>query len=311
MAASTERGVGPRHVAQLVALAAVWGASFLFIKVAVHDVGPLTVAASRLALGVVGIGGWIRLSRGRGGLRRALAGVRAGDALLLAGTASAVPFVLIAWAETRITASLAGILNASVPLLTALFAVWLAPATRLRGWRTIGLFVGFAGVALVVGTDVGGNGLGIVAMCGAVTLYATGAHVAKLRFGEVDPLGVAFAQTAVAGLFVVPLALILDRPAHIPPVDTLGALAALGFGGTAFGFVLYYRLLATIGPQHAVAVTYLAPIFAITYGVVLLHEHLSVASVLGIAVIITGEVLTVVPPRNRAEAVGVMEEAAA
>lgn len=307
---------GPREVrlhdlVLLTVLAAVWGASFLFIKVALEDVGPLFVVAARLAVGAGGIGGWAVLTRGRSGFARMLRGARPADVLILAVTASALPFTLIAWAETEITASLAGILNAAVPLLTALLACRLAPTTRLRGWRSGGLLVGFVGVALTVGTDLGGKGRGVAAMLGAVVLYAVGAHLARLRFAQVEPLGVAFVQIATAAIIVVPLALVVDRPTRVPPADTIAALGALGLGGTALGFILFYRLIAEIGPQHSVAVTYLAPIFAVGYGVVLLHEHVTPAALAGIALVIAGQVITVLPPRNGADALVVMEEAAA
>lgn len=308
----SSRGLRVDEALVLVALAAIWGASFLFIKVALDDVGPLTVVATRLALGVVGIGGWILYTRGRRGLRQMVAGVRPLDAVLLAATASAIPFVLISEAETTISSSLAGILNAAVPLLTAVLAFRLDPVGRLRGWRAAGLLVGFAGVALVAGSDIAGSASGIAAMLGAVTLYAVGTHVAKLRFSTVDPLGVALIQTATAAAIVVPFALVLDRPTHAPGLDTVGALAALGLGGTALAFCLFYWLLSRAGPQHTVAVTYLAPIFAIVYGAAILDERLTVTALVGAAVIIVGEVITAFPGRTRpATGVEALEEAAA
>jgi len=311
--ANSARGLRADEALVLVLLAAIWGASFLFIKVALDDVGPLTVVATRLVLGVVGIGAWVLKTRGRRGVRRMIAGVRLGDALLLAATASAIPFVLISEAETTISSSLAGILNAAVPLLTALIALKVDPIGRLRGWRSVGLLVGFAGVALVAGSDVGGSSAGIVAMLGAVTLYAVGSHVAKLRFGSVDPLGVALIQTATAAAMVVPFALVLDRPTHAPGLDTFAALAALGLGGTAFAFCLFYWLLARVGPQHTVAVTYLAPIFAIAYGAAILDERLTATALVGAVVIIGGELITALPGRRRAEKTPVeaLEEAVA
>jgi drug/metabolite transporter (DMT)-like permease len=297
----------------LLLLAAIWGASFLFIKVALDDVGPLTVVAARLTLGVAGVGAWVLKMRGRDGLRRMVAGVRITDALLLAATASAIPFVLISEAETTISSSLAGILNAAVPLLTALVALKVDPIGRLRGWRSVGLLVGFGGVALVAGSDVGGSTSGVVAMLGAVTLYAIGSHVAKIRFGNVDPLGVALIQTATAAAMVLPIALVFDRPTHTPGLDTVGALVALGLGGTALAFCLFYWLLARVGPQHTVAVTYLAPIFAIVYGAVILDERLTATALVGAAVIIAGELITAVPGRRRDDTTPVeaLEEAAA
>jgi drug/metabolite transporter (DMT)-like permease len=310
---TSPRGLRADEALVLVVLAAIWGASFLFIKVALDDVGPLTVVATRLALAAVGIGGWVVYRRGVGGLRRMLAGVRPADAVLLAATASAVPFVLISEAETEISSSLAGILNAAVPLLTAVLAFRLDPVGRLRGWRSVGLLIGFVGVALVAGSDISGSASGIAAMLGAVTLYAIGTHVAKLRFGAVDPLGVAFLQTATAAAMVVPLALVFDRPTHAPGLDTVASLGALGLGGTALAFCLFYWLLSRAGPQHTVAVTYLAPVFAIVYGAAILDERLTATALVGAVVIIAGEVVTAWPGRHqpRPTAVEALEEAAA
>lgn len=297
---SSSRGLRPDEALILVLLAAIWGASFLFIKVALDDVGPLMVVASRLTLGVVAIGGWLLVRRGRSGMRALLRGIRPGDALLLALTASAIPFCLISWAETHISSSLAGMLNAAVPLLTALIALRVDPLARLRGWRNIGLLVGFAGVAIVAGTDVGGSPAGVAAMLGAVTLYAIGAHVAKLRFSHVEPVGVALVQTVTAAVLVLPFALLLEWPSRAPGLDTVGSLLALGLGGTGLAFGLFYWLLSSAGPQHTVAVTYLAPVFAIFYGAVVLDERITITALLGAAVIIAGEVVTALPPRRRA-----------
>jgi drug/metabolite transporter (DMT)-like permease len=309
---TTQRGLRADEALVLVALAAIWGASFLFIKVALDDVGPLTVVASRLLLGVLGTGAWVRYRRGRGAIREMLVGVRARDAILLSATGSAIPFVLISVAETSITSSLAGILNAAVPLLTAVLAFRLDPLGRLRGWRSVGLLIGFAGVALVAGSDIGGSAGGVAAMLGAVTLYAIGTHVAKLRFGGVDPLGVAFLQTATAAAMVVPVAIVVDRPTTAPGWDTVGSLLALGLGGTALAFCLFYWLLARAGPQHTVAVTYLAPVFAIVYGATILDERLTVTALVGAGVIIAGEVITAWPGRRRqpVSAIEALEEAA-
>jgi drug/metabolite transporter (DMT)-like permease len=310
---TSQRGLRADEALVLVLLAAIWGASFLFIKVALDDVGPLTVVAARLALGVIGIGGWVVHRRGVAGLRRMLGGVRLGDAVVLAATASAVPFVLISEAETEITSSLAGILNAAVPLLTALLAFKLDPVGRLRGWRSIGLLIGFAGVALVAGSDISGSTSGVAAMLGAVALYAIGTHVAKMRFGGVDPLAVAFVQTATAAAMVVPLALLFDRPTHAPGLDTIASLVALGLGGTALAFCLFYWLLSRAGPQHTVAVTYLAPVFAIVYGAAILDERVTATALVGAAVIIAGELVTAWPGRHQPvpTAVEALEEAAA
>ena len=296
------RGLRAPEVAVLVMLAAIWGASFLFIKVALRDVSPLAVVGTRLALGAVGITGWLLLRRGPAATRELLRGVRLPDALVLAVTASAVPFMLIAWAETRITSSLAGILNATVPLFTAALAYRVDPRNRIRGWRALGLLIGCAGVALVAGTDVGGSALGVVAMLGAGLCYAISTHFAKHRFDHVEPVGVALVQTVTSAAIMVPLALLLARPERAPTADAIWSLLALGLGGTALAWCLYYWLVAKAGPQHAVAVTYLVPISAVLYGSVLLDEHIGLSTLLGMVVILAGEVVVATPARRRVAA---------
>jgi drug/metabolite transporter (DMT)-like permease len=285
----------------LLALAAIWGASFLFIKVALRDVGPLALVACRVTLGALGVGSYLLGRRGRAGVRALVAGGRPVDALLLGLTASGLPFLLISWAETRITSSLAGILNASLPLVTAVLLTFVDPEHRLRGWRSAGLVVGFAGVATVAGADVGGSPLAIAAMLAAVTCYAIGAHLAKRRMSTVEPVGVALVQQACAAVLVLPIALAFGRPDHVPHLRPALALLALGLGGTALAFCLFYWLLARTGPQHTVTVTYLAPVFAVFYGATILDERIGVATVVGMVVIIAGELLTAAPERRSAE----------
>lgn len=296
------RGLRAEEAAALVLLAAIWGASFLFIKVAVDDVGPLAVVAIRLAFGALAVAALLVRRRGWAATRALVRGIRPLDALILTATASAVPFFLISWAELRIASSLAGILNAAVPLLTALVALRVDPLNRLRGRRSAGLLVGFAGVALVAGGDIGGSRAGVAAMLGAVTLYAVGAHFAKQRFAHVEPVAIALTQTALGAALTLPLALVFDRPAHVPGLDAVVSLVVLGVGGTGIAFVIYYWLLANAGPQHAVAVTYLAPIAAIGYGALVLDERVGASALAGVAIIIAGELLMAAPARGRAPA---------
>lgn len=300
MATANHRGLRPDEAVILVLLSAIWGASFLFIKVAVEDVSPLFVVAARLTFGAIAVGGWLLARRGWAATRALFTGLPPLEVVALALTASAVPFLLISWAETRIASSLAGMLNAAVPLITALLAFRVDPANRLRGWRSAGLLVGFAGVALVAGGDIEGSGLGVLAMLGAVVLYAVGTHVAKQRFAHVEPIGVALVQVVTSAAIVLPLALAFGRPHQVPGGDTVAALLALGLGGTGLAYALFYWLIASAGPQHAVAVTYLAPVFAIVYGVAVLGEHITALALAGVAVIIAGEVITALPARGSA-----------
>ena len=294
---TTHRGLQPREAATLGLLSAVWGASFLFIKVAVDDVGPVGVAVSRLVLATATIGGWLLLRRGPAGVRAMLRGIRPADAVLFAATGSAMPFLLIAWAETRITSSLAGILNASIPLMTAGLALYLGTPDRIRGWRSAGLLLGFGGVALVAGGQLSGQPAGVAAMLVAALGYSASAHVARRRFAAVEPQAVALVQVGVGLLLVLP-ALALDPPSTTPSGQAVAALVALGVGGTGFAYFLYYSLVSTAGPQHAVAVTYLVPVAAVIYGRVFLDEHVSAGALVGMALILAGQVVTSIPSRR-------------
>jgi drug/metabolite transporter (DMT)-like permease len=295
---SHHRGLRPQEAAGLLLLAAIWGASFLFIKVALEEVGPLVVAAGRIVLAAGAVTLALLVRRGRAGVRSLLAGVNWRDGVVLSILAAAVPFFLIAWAEERIASSLAGILNASLPLFTAVIAFKVDPIGRIRGWRTLGLVIGFGGVAVVAGADLAGSTAGVVAMLAASLSYACSAHFAKARFSHVEPVGVALVQVLVGSAIMLPLALLLDRPASMPSADVIGALAALGIGGTAIAWVLYYWLVASAGPQQAVAVTYLVPVAALFYGAVVLDEHVAAAAIVGTVVIIIGQLITATPARR-------------
>ncbi|MGH9041118.1 MAG: DMT family transporter [Acidimicrobiia bacterium] len=269
----------------------MWGASFLFIKVAVDDVGPVGVALSRLVLATATIGGWLLVRRGPAGVRAMLRGVRPADAVLLSATGSAVPFLLIAWAETRITSSLAGILNGSIPLITAGLALYLRAPDRLRGWRSAGLLLGFAGVALVAGGHLAGQPAGIAAMLAAALAYSTSAHVARRRFAHLESQAVALLQVGVGTLLALP-ALLVDAPTTMPSLNAAAALIGLGVGGTGVAYFLYYSLMASAGPQHAVAVTYLVPVAAVIYGRVFLDEPVAASSLIGMGLVLAGQLIT-------------------
>ena len=291
------RGLQPREAGLLALLTSVWGASFMFIKVAVDDLSPVGVAVGRLLLATATIGGWLLFRRGRSGVRAMVAGIRPAQAAVFAGTGSAAPFLLIAWAETRITSSLAGILNASIPLIAAGMALYLRTPDRIRGWRSAGLVVGFAGVALVAGGDLSGQPLGVAAMLGAAFLYATSAMLTRRWFAAVEPQAVALVQVAVGTVLALP-SLVFLRVDGVPPVSAVAALVGLGMGGTGFAYFLYYSLVSTAGPQHAVAVTYLVPVAAVVYGRAFLHEDISAISLVGMALILAGQVITSLPGRR-------------
>jgi len=265
-------------------LAALWGASYMFIKIALDDLSPVALVFGRTALGALVLAP-VAIRRGAlGPARRHLPTLA-----LVAAVQIAAPFLLIAEGETKISSSLAGILVASAPIWTSLLAVAFVPSERLQGIGLVGIAVGIVGVVLLFGVDLGG---GDALLGGAMILlaslgYAIGALVAKRRLAEVQPVGLVASIMGLSALMVLPFAA-LDAPTHAPGLDTVGAMLALGAGGTGIAFLIFYILNAELGPSRASIVAYIAPGFSVAYGVILLGESFTVATAAGLALILLG-----------------------
>ena len=198
--------------------------------------------------------------------------------------------MLISAGEEQISSSLAGILVASVPLFTALLAIWVDHEERSQGLRLGGVLVGFGGVALLLGVDLGGSGsalLGGLAVVLASLGYAVGGLLVKHRLAGLAPVGMSAAVVTASAIFLLPPAL-LTAPEAAPGLGPAAAVAVLGVLGTGLAFVILYRLIASIGPARAWLVTYIAPGFAVVYGAVLLSEEVTVATLAGLALILFG-----------------------
>jgi drug/metabolite transporter (DMT)-like permease len=266
-------------------LASLWGASYLFIKLGLEDLSPYWVVFGRTALAAAIL---LPFALRRG----ALDGIseRVGAVAVLALVQIAAPFVLISAGEQEIASSLAGILVASAPVFTALFAIWLDDEERSSGLSLVGIVLGIVGVALLLGVDVGGGTgalLGGLAVVLASMGYALGNFHLKRRFAGVQPLGVVTAAMAASALMVAPAAL-LTMPDSFPDAGSIAAVAALGVAGTGIAFVIYYTLVATVGPAKASIVAYIAPGFAVVYGVVLLDERFTLGTLAGLVLILAG-----------------------
>jgi drug/metabolite transporter (DMT)-like permease len=285
----------------LLTLGAIWGASYLFIKIGLRDLSPSMVAFVRIALAALVLMP-IAVSRGAlGGVRS-----RAGWLALLGAVQVAGPFVLISAGEEEISSSLAGILVASAPLFTALLAVWVDHEERSQGLRLGGVLVGFAGVALLLGVDLGSSGsalLGGLAVVLASLGYAIGGFLVKHRLSGMAPLGMSAAVMVASAIFLLPPAL-LTAPTAAPGLGPAAAVFVLGVLGTGIAFVIFYELIGSVGPARAFLVTYIAPGFAVVYGAVLLSEQVTVATVAGLALILSGSWLAAegrLPGRPRVE----------
>ena len=272
----------------LVVLGLIWGASFLFIKVAVVTIPPFTVAFGRTALAALILYVVLRYR----GLKLGSWGHLWGSFLVLGLFNGAVPYTLITWAEIHIDSGLAAILNALMPLFTVLLAHFFTQDEKLNWMKVIGIFLGFLGILALIGPAVlkglGTHVIGQLAVVGAALCYAMAAIYGR-RLKEIPPLVSATGQLIGAALFTLPLSFIIDTPWQLSvTVLSLGALVCLSLLGTALAYILYYYLLARIGATNVSLVTYLLPITGVFWGALLLGERLHWSAFLALALILAG-----------------------
>jgi drug/metabolite transporter (DMT)-like permease len=274
----------------LLSLAAIWGASYMFIKIGLRDLSPAMVAWSRIALAaavLVGIAAYRRQLR--------LPGVSWVDVTLLGAVSVAGPFLLIGVGEEEVSSSLAGILIAATPLFTALLAIRLDHEERADGMRLAGVVLGLAGVALVLGVDLGGTTqelLGGAMIILAGLGYSVGSFMTKRHVAAAPPTTVA-AWVMVASMVLMAPVAAASLPGDAPGAGPLAAVLALGLVGTGIAFVLFYELVSAVGPTRTFIVSYLAPAFAVLYGGLLLDEPVGVATIAGLVLILGGSYLAV------------------
>ena len=277
-----------RDLFDFTLLAALWGASFMFTRIAAPAFGPLAIADLRTAIAALVL---LSLLVWRGGV--AELAPNAFRFLLLGAFNSAIPFTLFAYAVLSITAGLASILNATVPLFGALVA-WLWLRERLTWLQWLGLAIGFAGVIWLSKGNAsfkpGGHGWAIVAGLLASVSYAISGSVVKRYLGHVRPLAVATGSQIAASALLLPITLLYLPPAMPSGLEWL-ALIALGVFCTGLAYALYFRLIARVGPTKTMAVTFLIPAFAIVWGVVFLDERVTSVMLGGCAVILIGTAL--------------------
>jgi drug/metabolite transporter (DMT)-like permease len=278
-----------RHLAMLLGLAAIWGSSFMFIKISVRDIAPSTALLGRVGIATLVL---LAFSLVRMPARETARTLRAYFVpLVVVGIANtALPVYLLFWSETRIDSGTAAVLQATAPLGTALFAFLFVHAERVSGQRLAGLVLGFAGVGLLVGTLPGGSIVAGLAVVVSALCYAAAGLYAGVRLDGVQTLTVALGTLAVATLAVAPAG-VLQRPSEMPGWKSIAAVVVLGIVGTAFAYLLYYGILAGAGASRAILITYLVPPMALLYGVVFLGEALTVNAVCALALILAGVAL--------------------
>lgn len=275
-------------VVDLVLLALIWGASFLFIREALDDFSPLALVAIRLGLGTLTLALVIAITR------QSLDGWRSKwPALAVLGVSGAVlPFLLISYGELLIPTGLTAILNATTPLFTAPIAhLWVGGLDRLTPLKVFGIVLGFVGVAVLLGVGTAGVTGDTLLGGGAVLLaslsYAFASVWTRDRLQNSPRLLAPLGQTTFGFLYVAPLTL-WALPDHLPRLTAAGSLVALGVLGTGLAYLLYFRLIRNVGATRATLVTYLLPCTAVIYGIVLLHERPEANTFVGLALVLTG-----------------------
>jgi drug/metabolite transporter (DMT)-like permease len=293
-----------KHWAVFILLGGIWSASFLWIKIAVDEIGPMSLVAFRMLFGA--------LTAIAIGVSRKAVWPRDWKTwrtfTILGVTSLAIPIYLISWGELEIDSAVASILNATVPLFTILIAHFLLHDDKMTVPKVLGLLLGFGGVIVLLSEDVGANAhssaLGQAAVILAAVFYAGAAVYARKATQHVDTIvrgALPVVMAAVVMWIVGPLA---ERPFVFPTqVDTWFAVLWLGILGTGLAFVMFYYLLHEIGPTRTTLVTYLFPVGGVLLGVLLLDEHLSWQLIVG-SILIIGSLAVVNwrPAPARAEA---------
>jgi drug/metabolite transporter (DMT)-like permease len=281
-----------RYWPMLLLLASVWGASYLFIKVAVDDIAPAPMMAARTLIAAAVLLGYLGWRFGRSRAVRELRGAWR-HCLVLGLLNAAVPFWLIAWGEQHIDSGLAAVVQASVPIFNALLVLRFLPHERLNGTRAFGLAVGLAGVAVVTGVNPSGGGIAIIgalAVVGSSVSYASaGVYGQRAVSGTAGPV-LAAGSMLTAGLILLPAAL-FQLPAEAPGWQATASVLALALLGTALAQLVLFRMLALHGSSRLSLVTYLMPGFALVYGALLLDEEITAAMIAGLGLILGGVAL--------------------
>lgn len=281
-----------RYLGALLLLGAVWGASFLFIKIGVQEMAPETLVMLRLVIAAIVLLG-VLYARG---LRLPMNWRTWVDFLFLGVVGLIFPYLLITWSEQTIPSGMAAILNATTPLSSVLIAYFWTREERLTGLRLLGLALGFAGVVVAVGiadldlarTDTRAQ----LAVLVAAACYALTGIYARRAFRGVPALIPATGQMLAGALLITPYALLVRGiPARMPSATALGAVVVLAVFGTALAYILLYWLMERIGATRSSMITYLLPPFALAYGALFLGEPIAVNALLGLVLVVFGILL--------------------
>ncbi|MFN8504713.1 DMT family transporter [Kouleothrix sp.] len=281
-----------RNLGALLLLGAVWGASFLFIKIGVREMPPEVLVALRVGIAALVL---LAILYARG-LRLPAAPRMWGHFLFTGLVGLVLPYVLITWGEQSIPSGMAAILNATTPLFTLLLAYLWTREEHLTGMRLLGVAIGFVGVVVAVGAEglsiSNASTRGQLAVLVAAAAYGVNGVYSRRAFRGMPPLLPATGQMLSATLIIAPLALALHGlPTALPSAGALGAVLALAVFGTALAYILLYWLIERLGATRSSMVTYLLPPFALVYGTLFLREPIALNALLGLALVVLGILL--------------------
>jgi drug/metabolite transporter (DMT)-like permease len=281
-----------RYWPMILLLAGVWGASYLFIKVAVDEIEPAPMMAVRTLVAAAVLLAYVAWRLGGQRARAELWAARR-QLLVLGLLNAAIPFWLIAWGEKHIDSGLAAVVQASVPIFNALLVLRFLPHERLSRTRALGLAIGLAGVAVVTGIHPEGGWLAVAGalaiVLSSIAYASAGVYGQKAVSGTPGPV-LAAGSMLVGAIVLTPVAL-FQLPDAVPSWEASGSVLALSLAGTALAQLVLFRVLALHGSARLSLVTYLMPAFALAYGTLLLDERLTPTMVGGLALILGGVAL--------------------
>jgi drug/metabolite transporter (DMT)-like permease len=280
--------VSRRAASLFLALGVVWGIPYLLIKVAVDELSPAQIVLGRTAIAALIL---LPLALAQGAVRPVLRHWR--WLVLFATVEIAIPWVFLGSAETRLPSSTTGLLVAAVPLAGVLIAFATGHAERLTSIAWSGLLLGIIGVAALVGFDVGGSDLGAVAAVGVVVVgYAAGPAILSRPLQGLPGIGIMASAQSLTAVAYVPVVLLTDGvPGPLPSADVVASVVTLGVVCTAAAFMLLFALVGEVGPVRATTITYLNPAVAVVAGAVFLGEQVTVWTIVGFVLVVTGSYL--------------------
>lgn len=268
------------------AMSVIWGVPYFFIRVAVEDLEPAVVVFGRTSIAAVVL---LLVAAHTGAIRPALAHWK--PVLAFGIIEMAIPWILLTSAERHISSGLAALMVSCVPMVGALAAYFLGDRTALRLIRVVGIVVGLGGVVLLVGKDLNGDSpppwWSVAALLVVCVCYATAPFIVSRRLSDVPSLGVISLSLAAVAIIYAPIAA-WSWPAATPPADALFSVLGLALVCTALAFVVFFRLLDEIGPPRALLITFVNPVVAVALGALFLDEVITIATVGGTVLVLTG-----------------------